>query len=301
MVSKIALSHDCQLSRLVYGYWRAAEWGHTASQTLDHIKYCMDLGITTFDHADIYGDYTCEGIFGQGLKLDPSIRQSMEIVTKCGIKLISANRPEHKIKYYDTSFDHIIWSAENALRELATDYIDVLLIHRPDPFNDPAETARAFEQLHRQGKVLHFGVSNFTIQQFKTLQKASTLPLVTNQLEISASCLDAFDDGNLAFCQEIDMKPMAWSPLGGGEIFTSNEEGSKRLRLVLEKVGQEIGAETIDQVLLSWLMAHPAGIIPILGTGKQTRILKAAQSCSLTMSRMQWFEILEASRGEEVP
>ncbi len=301
MIARTSINDQLSFSKLVYGYWRANEWGFSTEDTLDHIKFCLDLGITTFDHADIYGDYTCEKIFGDALKKSPELRQKLEIVTKCGIKLVSTRRPNHEGKYYDTSYDHIIWSAENSLRELGTDYIDVLLIHRPDPFNDPAETARAFEKLKADGKVLHFGVSNYTIQQFKTLSAHLPFKLVTNQLEISAQCLDSFDDGNISFCQEIGLKPMAWSPLGGGSIFSSQDEQNQRLRKTLEKVASELGAAAIDQVLLSWLLTHPAGIVPVLGTGKKDRIKSSVDAATLAMTRVHWFEILEASRGAEIP
>lgn len=301
MVSKVSLAEDLSLSQLVYGFWRAAEWGYSTKESTELVKYCIDLGVTTFDHADIYGDYTCEGIFGQVLKAEPSLRDQMEIVTKCGIKLISPNRPDHHIKSYDTSFEHIIWSAENSLKELATDHIDLLLIHRPDPFINPEEVARAFDQLKAQGKVLNFGVSNFTVQQFKTLSSYLSMPLVTNQVEISTSCTDAFADGNIDFFQEMRLHPMAWSPLGGGSIFSSEEPKEKRLREKLQQVANEIGAESIDQVILAWLLAHPVGILPVLGTGKLDRIERSVAALDLKITRNQWFDILQTSWGHEVP
>ena len=301
MIQKVALNADLSMSQLVYGYWRAAEWGYNTQETIHHIRFCLDLGITTFDHADIYGDYTCEGLFGRALKAEPSLRDQMEIVTKCGIKLVSPNRPDHEIKSYDTSYAHIITSAENSLKALSTDHLDLLLIHRPDPFIDPAQVARAFEELKASGKVLNFGVSNFTIQQYKTLSAYLPFPLATNQVEISASCLDAFDDGNIDFFQEMRIKPMAWSPLGGGSIFTSQEPREKQLRAKLEAVRDELGAETIDQVLLAWLLAHPVGIIPVLGTGKAERIKRSAAAANLEMTRNQWFDILQVSMGHDVP
>ena len=301
MVSKTSLTEELSLSQLVYGFWRAAEWSYSTAESTELVRYCIDLGITTFDHADIYGDYTCEGIFGRVLNAEPSIRDQIEIVTKCGIKLISPNRPDHTTMSYDTSFEHIVSSAENSLKELATDHIDLLLIHRPDPFVNPAEVAKAFDQLKVQGKVLNFGVSNFTVQQYKTLASYVTMPLVTNQIEISVGCTDAFANGNLDFCQEQRMHPMAWSPLGGGSIFTSQEPKEKRLRAKLEEVAGEIGAETIDQVSLAWLLAHPVGILPVLGTGKPDRIARSAEAAKLKITRNQWFDILQTSWGHDVP
>ena len=301
MVIKVSIAEDLSLSQLVYGFWRAAEWGYSTQESTELVRYCIDLGITTFDHADIYGDYTCEEIFGKVLKATPALRDQIEIVTKCGIKLVSPNRPDHQIKSYDTSFEHIVWSAENSLKELETDHIDLLLIHRPDPFINPEEVARAFDQLKAQGKVLHFGVSNFTIQQYKTLSSYLSMPLVTNQIEISATCQDAFKDGNIDFLQELRRHPMAWSPLGGGSIFTSEAPQVKQLRTKLKQVADEMGAETIDQVLLAWLLTHPVGIIPVLGTGKLDRIARSAAAADLQMTRNQWFDILQTATGQEVP
>ncbi len=301
MISKVSLTEDLSLSRLVYGFWRAVEWDYSTKESTELVQYCIDLGITSFDHADIYGDYSCEGIFGKVLKAQPSLRDQMEIVTKCGIKLISPNRPNHQVHTYDTSYEHIIFSAENSLKELATDHIDLMLIHRPDPFINPDEVARAFDQLKAQGKVLNFGVSNFSVQQYKTLASYVSTPLVTNQIEISVSCLDGFWDGNIDFCQESRMHPMAWSPLGGGSIFTSEEPKAKRLRAKLQEVADANGAETIDQVLLAWLLAHPVGIIPVLGTGKLDRIARSTRALDIKVSRDQWFDILQTSMGHDIP
>lgn len=301
MISKVTLTGDLSVSQLVYGFWRAAEWGYSTKENTELIQLCIDQGITTFDHADIYGDYTCEAIFGKVLKEQPSLRADIQLVTKCGIKLVSPNRPGHQIKSYDTSYEHIIWSAENSLKELATDHIDLLLIHRPDPFINPEEVAKAFDQLKTQGKVRNFGVSNFTIQQYKTLSSYLSMPLVTNQIEISASCLDAFSAGDIDFCQELRLHPMAWSPLGGGSIFTSEAPKEQSLRKKLQEVAQSVGAESIDQVLLAWLLAHPVGIIPVLGTGKPDRITRSVAACELKINRDQWFDILQTSMGEDVP
>ncbi|MEM9329257.1 MAG: aldo/keto reductase, partial [Bacteroidota bacterium] len=289
------------LSQLVYGFWRADEWGMNTDQIHAHLEYCMELGLSSFDHADIYGGYTCESLMGPVLKRHPHLRERIEIVTKCGIKLITPNRPTHTVKHYDTSYDHITWSAENSLKELATDRIDLLLIHRPDPFINPSEVAKAFSDLKAAGKVLHFGVSNFTVQEFKTLASYLDFPLVTNQLEISVSCLDSFDDGNISFSQERRIKPMAWSPLGGGEIFKAESEKAVRIRDKVTEISQQVDASSIDQVMLRWLLEHPVGILPVLGTSKRERIAAAAQSCDMALTREQWFEIYIASRGQEVP
>jgi len=288
------------LSRLIAGVWRMAEWQQSPDETLTFIEQCLELGITTFDHADLYGDYTCEAIFGRALKADPALRSRIQLVSKCGIKLVSKNRPNHHIKHYDTSYDHILASVDNSLKSLQTDYLDLLLIHRPDPLMDADQVALAFTQLQKAGKVLHFGVSNFQPSQVDLLASRLKRPLVTNQVEISVMYLDPFLDGTLDQCQQLRMAPMAWSPLGGGELFTGESPKALRLRAALGTIA-ELNQASIDQVALAWLLTHPAQILPILGTGNLERLRSAAVAEHLKLTREQWFAIWTASTGTDVP
>lgn len=218
-MQRIQMTEDLSFSRIIHGLWRLADWNQSKEDTLSLIQYNIENGITTFDHADIYGSYTCEALFGEALNLQPSTREKMEIVTKCGIVLPSDNRPEHKTHHYNTSKKHILTSVENSLQNLKTDYIDLLLVHRPDPFMNGEEVAEAFTQLKDEGKVRHFGVSNFKNHQWNMLQSYLPFPLITNQIELSAYNLENFEDGTLNLCQEKRVAPMAWSPLAGGAIF----------------------------------------------------------------------------------
>lgn len=300
-MERIKLASDLSFSRIIHGYWRLADWKKSKEETLSIIEYCLELGITTFDHADIYGSYTCEALFGEALALKPSLREKMEIVTKCGIVLPSPNRPEHLSHHYNTSKEHIIRSVDQSLKNFQTDYIDVLLIHRPDPFMDPEQTAEAFAELKKAGKVRYFGVSNFKDHQFEMLESYLEEKLITNQLELSAYHLENFEDGTLNFCLKKRIPPMAWSPLGGGAIFSSQEKKAVRMRKTLAKIAREIQAESIDEVLYAWLLNHPAKIMPIVGSGKKERIQKAVRSLEHTLTHDQWFEILHSSMGHEVP
>lgn len=286
---------------MALGVWRTAEWNMSRAELLHYLSTCLDLGITTFDHADLYGDYTCERLFGEALAEARSLRTQMQLITKCGIKLLSNNRPDHRIKHYDTSRDHILSSVENSLRQLRTDYLDALLLHRPDPLMDADEVATAFTDLKQSGKVLHFGVSNFTPSQFSLLASRLDFPLVTHQIEISVQHLAPFLDGTLDQCQQLRIAPMAWSPLGGGGIFKQTDPQSVRLRQALAAVGEELGGAAIDQVALSWLLTHPANIVPVLGSGNLDRIKSAIEAATLQLSRQQWFTIWAASTGEDVP
>jgi predicted oxidoreductase len=299
-MQRIQLTEDLSFSRIIHGLWRLSDWNMSNEEVLKLIEDCLEAGITTFDHADIYGNYTCEKKFGDALALKPELRKQMEIVTKCGIKLVSDNRPEHRIKSYDTSKEHILASVNKSLENFQTDYIDVLLIHRPDPYMDPAQVAEAFTQLKNEGKVRYFGVSNFKRSQFKMLQSYLDFPLITNQIELSAYNLENFKDGTLDLCQEERIAPMAWSPLAGGSIFSADDERAKILRDLLERIALEIGAKGIDEVLYAWLISHPANIMPIVGSGKMSRIESAICSLDLTLTRDQWFDILQAAMGREV-
>ena len=273
----------------------------SSSELLNLTQQTIALGVTTFDHADIYGDYSCEALFGDALKLNPGIRKNIEIITKTGIKLLSDKYPERTIKHYDYSFDHIVASVENSLRNFGTDYIDLLLLHRPSPLFDPEDVARAFSFLKQQGKVLHFGVSNFTPIQFEMLQAHTDEPLVTNQIEISPYCLEHFDNGNIDYLLKENIKPMAWSPLAGGNLIHPQDEKGVSILQELKKVAEELGAESIDQVIYSWLLTHPVHILPIVGSGKIERLKAAVSAAKINMAPEQWFSIWTASTRQEVP
>lgn len=278
-------------SRMIAGAWR---WALTPNEIRNLITASLAAGITTFDHADIYGNYSCEALFGEALKQQPGLRNKIELVTKFGIKLISDKRPAHRIKHYDTSKEHAVQSVENSLQALHTDRIDLLLIHRPDPLMNPEEVAAAFTLLKQQGKVLHFGVSNFTVTQFEVLQSYLPFPLVTNQVEISLYKHEALFNGITDALQKHRVRPMAWSPLGGGKFF-ENEQ----VNLVLEQLGKRYHA-TSTQVLLAWLLKHPAGIFPVIGTTKDERIAEAAKAVTINLEKQHWFELLRSVTGREV-
>lgn len=294
--------HGPQFSRIVFGVMKWGLWGHqlNTQDMLRLMEASVEYGVTTFDHADIYGNYTTEAEFGEALKLKPGLREQIQLVTKCGIKMQVPQRPHHRIKSYDTSPEHIRASVDRSLRNLNTDYIDLLLIHRPSPLMDADLIAGEFEYLKKEGKVRYFGVSNFTPAQFDLLN--SRFPLVTNQVEASLLHLPPFTDGTLDQCQQHRIRPMAWSPLGGGGIFSASPgEQAQRIlstaRAIIERREQDIGA---DQLLLAWLMRHPSGILPVVGTARIERLRAAADAAHIMLSREEWFELLQASTGSEV-
>ncbi|WP_124981512.1 aldo/keto reductase [Nonlabens xiamenensis] len=300
-MEKIALAPELVISRMVLGLWRLMDWKMTDQELLSYVKEVMEAGITTFDHADIYGNHACEAAFGKALALQPSLRDQMQLVTKCGIKLATDKFPDRRVKYYDYSADYIVQQAEDSLRQLQTDRIDLLLLHRPSPFFQPEEVAKAFDQLKSSGKVLHFGVSNFLPLQVQALESACDEPVVTNQIEISPLELEHFENQNIDYLISKNIPPMAWSPLAGGKLFNPSTEKEKRIHQSLQALGEQIGIEALDQLLLQWLLMHPSQIIPVLGTGKIERIRSAVKSFEVDMSLQQWFEIYIASRGKDMP
>ncbi|ANR77605.1 oxidoreductase [Kosakonia sacchari] len=298
MVQRIALApQGPEFSRFVMGYWRLMDWNMSPQQLVSFIESHLDLGITTVDHADIYGGYLCEAAFGEALKLAPHLRARMEIVSKCGIATTA--KPEHALGHYITERDHIIRSAEQSLVNLATDHLDLLLIHRPDPLMDADEVAEAFLHLHQSGKVRHFGVSNFTPAQFSLLQSRLPFTLATNQVEISPVHQPLLLDGTLDQLQQLRIRPMAWSCLGGGRLF--NDVAFQPLRDELARVAQELNAETIEQVVYAWVMRLPSAPLPIIGSGKIERVRSALGALNLQMTRQQWFRIRKAALGYDVP
>lgn len=297
-VSRLALhAQGPTFSRLIMGYWRLMEWQLSPAALLDLMKYHLDLGVTTIDHADIYGGYQCEEAFGHALRLEPSLRDRMEIVSKCGIALTA--KPEHVLNHYNTGKTHIIASAEDSLRKLATDHLDLLLIHRPDPLMDADEVADAFISLKQAGKVKHLGVSNFSARQFELLQSRLPFPLVTNQLEISPLNQSTTLDGTLDLCQQLRIKPMAWSCLGGGRLFEGQEYAP--LRAELEQIRHEVGAQNIEQLVYAWVMMLPSQPLPLIGSGKRERIAAAVAAESIALTLQQWFRIRKAALGYDVP
>ncbi|MHA7057050.1 aldo/keto reductase [Aquimarina sp. M1] len=287
-------------SKIVAGCMNWGVWGAnlTTNQSQKLIEDCLSIGVTTFDHADIYGHYTTEALFGNVIKGNIALREKMQLVTKCGIRLVTPHRPDNQIKSYKTTKKYIIESVEQSLKNLQTDRIDLLLIHRPSPLMNPSEIAEAFDKLKSNGKVLHFGVSNFTTSQFQMLQ--AVFPLQTNQIEVSPVHLNPFTDGSLDQCLNYNIKPMAYSTLAGGKFFSKNpSERVIRINNVVKTLKNKYGVSA-DQILTSWLVKHPSRIIPVIGSTKINRIHSAVDALSLEITDEEWFMIWEASTGEEV-
>lgn len=297
-MNRISLSGDLTISRLVYGMWRIGDDTDTSPAHIRaKIDACLEQGITTIDQADIYGDYGAEALLGAALKDSPALRDQIEIVTKCGIVAPVGRFADKSVKYYDTSAAHIQQSVDSSLQLMAIEQIDLLLIHRPDPFMDHQETGDALDRVIASGKVKAVGVSNFKPHDWNLLQSAMTTRLVTNQIELSVMAINAFTNGDLAHLQKIGIPPMAWSPLGGGALFGNP---TPAVTVALQRVARRLETD-IATLAMAWLMAHPAGIIPVAGTNSIERIKTLGRATELSIDRETWFEIYTAALGAEVP
>lgn len=285
------------LSPIVAGLWRIADWNLDVAQRVRWIEEALALGIHSFDHADIYGDYRAEALFGEALRAAPGLRARMQLVTKCGIRLRSAQRP-YRLNHYDTSAAYVRGQVEQSLRKLHTEQLDLVLIHRPDYLMDAAALAETFATLTSEGKVAHWGVSNHTASQFALLHRHH--PLVTNQVELSPLHLDALDDGTLDQAQQLGLRPMIWSPLGGGRLFNGDDPQALRVHSEMATIAARLGT-TIATLAYAWILRHPSRPHPITGTGRIEGLREAVAALDLRLDAEDWYAIWMAGKGHPVP
>lgn len=298
-VPAVALSPEGpRLSAVVAGAWRLSSWGWDVAARGRWIAECAEMGVTSFDHADIYGDYTAEGLFGEALAASPGLRDRLQLVTKCGIRLVSARRPAHARKSYDSSPAHVVASVDASLRALRTDRIDLLLLHRPDALMDPGPLAEAFEALRAAGKVLHVGVSNHSPSQLALLRRRH--PVATNQVELSPLALGVLADGTLDQCLDLGLRPMIWSPLAGGLLFTSDDPAARRVRAALDAVGRARGVSAAV-VAYAWVLRHPSRPVAVTGSRRIEAIAEAVAALDVALAPEEWYAIWEAGAGREIP
>jgi predicted oxidoreductase len=295
-MERISLNKEVSLSRIVYGMWRLGDDKNTSpNHVRAKIDASLDQGITSFDQADIYGGYEAEEIFGNALS-GSTLRNKMEIVTKCDIIAPVGRYADARVKYYDTSRAHILASVDHSLRLMGIDHIDLLLIHRPDPLMDHHETGAALDEVIASGKVRSVGVSNFRHYDWELLQSAMKNQLVTNQIELSVLAHDSFVNGDVAFHQRIGTPLMAWSPLAGGALFSGDHPD------IMSALSNVALQNNVDEtaVAIAWLLAHPSRILPVLGTNSLDRIKGMSAALDVKMDRQTWYEIYTAALGREV-
>ena len=283
-------------SKIVIGCMSWGKWGKQFStqEQIDLIDFCIDNGNTSFDHADLYGDYTTEAEFGNALKKGNIKRDKIQLITKCGIQNPGVTR-NNTVKHYDYSKNYIIWSAEQSLKNLQTDYLDTFLLHRPSPLMHPDEIAEAISKLKKEGKIKKFGVSNFTPSQIDLVQ--SQIKVEVNQIQFSLTENSAMTNGSLDQMIKENIQPMCWSPLGS--VFKETNDKTIRIREVLKTLSSKYNTKE-DTLLLSWILKHPSKIAPVIGTTNKTRILNANKALELNLELEDWFLLLEAAKGKEV-
>jgi predicted oxidoreductase len=288
---------NSKYSKIIAGTMTWGSWGKQLNirEIIHLIDHCLKNGITTFDHADIYGDYSTETNFGKALIQSNIIRSDIQIISKCGIQYVGSAR-NNIVKHYNYNKDYIIWSAEESLKNLNTDYLDLFLLHRPSPLMHPDEISEAIATLQKQGKIKHFGVSNFTPTQVELISK--NIKVSVNQIEFSLTSHTAMHNGSLDQMMLKDIKPMAWSPLGC--VFKDNNEQTSRISKQLGELKDKYNA-TEDQLLLAWILKHPSNIHPVIGTTNKERILNAVKATTIDLELEDWFLLLVASQGSKVP
>lgn len=284
-------------SRIIAGAMTWGSWGKSLStaQIATKIANCLELGLTSFDHADIYGGYTTEADFGKGYAKSGIARDQIQLISKCGIQLVCEAR-ENKLNHYNYTKDYIIESAEQSLKNLKTDYLDLFLLHRPSPLMDPHPIAEAISSLKKAGKIKRFGVSNFTPSQIALIEKE--IPVTANQVELSLTTNKLLYKGTLDDCMQHDRMAMAWSPLG--TYFTKKNKKKKRIKKVMKKLRPKYNA-TDSQLLLAWILKHPAEVHPVIGTTNDTRLAESVRAAEIELELEDWFLLLKASQGHSVP
>ncbi len=290
-MEKISLGENGpEVSPVIYSFWRALEDPDGISYKTVQAKLhaCLDLGITTFDHADIYGNYQIESLFGKAIKESKINREEIVLSTKCGINIVDSSRPDYRTRFYDSSPEHINKSVERSLKNLGTDYIDILLLHQPDPLMDADETASALTTLVKRGIVKHVGVANFTVHQHQLLQSRLSIPIITNHLELNLLNVKSITDGTIDFIKQQYSRPLAWSPLAGGRLEDKNDESTFNIRSTLKRIALNYGINE-EQLAIAWLLK--LGALPIVGTNSITRIKNATTAVNVNLDKQDWFEI----------
>ena len=284
-------------SKIISGVMTWGVWGKqfSTAEMQSLIEHCLDVGITTFDHADIYGGYTTEAEFGRALSSSGVNREAIQLISKCGIQYLSDNR-KNKVKHYNYSKDYIIWSVEESLKHLQTEYLDLLLLHRPSPLMHPDTIAEAITVLKSQGKIRDFGVSNFTRSQMDML--GLRMDIDVNQIEFSLTAHAAMHNGTLDYMLTNGIRPMSWSPLGS--VFREDTEQTRRIHKQLGALLEKYNA-TEDQLLLAWILKHPSRVIPVIGTTHKERLKQAMDATKIDLDIEDWFLILVACQGHKVP
>ncbi|HEY0670075.1 MAG TPA: aldo/keto reductase [Sphingobacteriaceae bacterium] len=295
-MQKIYLSDSGpKVSPAIYGFYRWNEEVKEPSKTLSRIiDLCLELGINTFDHADSYGLYECEKLFGDIIAEKGIRREDIVLFTKCGLKAPHPGRPDIRVKHYDTSGKHILASIENSLRNLRTDYVDIFLLDHLDHISDIEETAVTLRNLKETGKVKNIGVANFSVFQHQLLASYLQLPIVTNHIEFNLLNIAALDNGQIDYIKQRYMRPLASAPLAAGRIANGTDGQAIRVRQKLEEIGAKYNSD-IEVIAVAWI--NKAGALPLIGTTNEQRIRNIVKAFNIDLENQDWYELYEAAGG----
>jgi predicted oxidoreductase len=296
-MTKIYLSDSGpKVSPAIYGFWRWEDVSATGAATMEKIvNHCLEHGINTFDHADIYGGYQCEELFGNVLSKRSFKREDVVLFTKCGVKIPHFSRPETRIKYCDTSAEHVLKSIDNSLKKLRTDYIDIFLLDHLDPLSNLEEAALTLERLRGSGKIRNIGVANFSVFQHQLLASYLHAPIVTNHIELNILNTTALDNGQLDYIKQRYMRPVATAPLAGGRIENGTDPLAVRVHYKLEELSKKYNAH-IESIAVAWLIK--LGALPLIGTTSEQRIKNIINAFDVDLDNQDWYELYHASRGK---
>ena len=299
-MNKIYLSDSGpKVSPAVYGFWRWEDTGATGAVTMERIiNLCLELGINTFDHADVYGGYQCEELFGNVMKQKSFRREDIVLFTKCGVNIPHKNRPGVRLLHYDTSATHILKSIDNSLKNLGTDYIDIFLLDHLDPLSNLEETAQVLERLRATGKIRNIGVANFSVFQHQLLASFLRVPIVTHHIELNLLNTTALDNGQLDYIKQRYMRPLAAAPLAGGRIENGTDKLAVRVHYKLEEIGKKYNAN-IESLAVAWLIK--LGALPLIGTISEQRIRNIVNAFSINLEQQDWYELYNATKETKQP
>jgi predicted oxidoreductase len=289
------------LSPLVYGTWRMLDGEPSLQDINRRLNYCVELGVTAIDTAEIYGLYRVEEALGKAMALSPGLRHKLSLVTKAGIYVPNGRNPQRKVGFYDASAAQLRRSVEHSLRLLQCDHVELFLVHRPDWLTGIDDTARGLNELVKEGKVRRAGVSNYSASQFAALDSRMDAPLFTNQLEFHLLHMEPMVDGSFDQCQQSQARPMAWSPLAGGRLFDLKEAAAQRLAQAAADLSSKYGGASLEQLAYAWVMAHPSRPYPVIGTNRIERIDSAVKALSIRLEREDWYALWVAARGHNIP
>jgi predicted oxidoreductase len=294
-MQKIYLSDSGpKVSPAIYGFYRWSGEDLSQYKMESILNLCLELGVNTFDHADVYGGYHCEELFGKIIKSKPIKREDLVLFTKAGYVSPHYLYPDVRVPNYNSSGPHLLKSLEHSLKQLQTDYVDVFLVNNLDPISDLEETARTLEKIKSSGKAKNIGIVNFSVFQHQLLSSYLRIPIVTNHIELNLLNTSALDNGQIDYSKQRYMRPLATSPLAEGKIAESSERIPLRVRGKLEELSKKYNVH-FESLAIAWLVK--LGALPLIGTTNEDRIRNIVAAFDIELDHQDWYDLYNCSKG----